>query len=204
MTKHPEMNHSSSFLGCIKPIGLRVFKNKAMKELSFHPVLELQALNTIEVLNVVGDNNQSLADCLSSNDDVKIINHVPLLLKQMLNFGIIFTIRGKWVYVNILNQSGYLVHFLNKVFLFLFSGKLRTIIQLMKRYYRHTASVYANTLQLLHNSRTVIENVYQEFVSRRYCLLVITVPVVHFAQPEMMTFMNHPFHFLCGGLPFIL
>ena len=140
-----------------------------MKELSFHPVLELQALNTIEVLNVVGDNNQSLADCLSSNDDVKIINHVPLLLRQMLNFGIIFTIRGKWVYVNILNQSGYLVHFLNKVFLFLLSGKLRTIIQLM-----------------------------------RYCLLVITVPVVYFAQPEMMTFTNHPFHLLCGGLPFIL
>ena len=26
MTKHPEMTHSSSFLGCIKPIGLRFFK----------------------------------------------------------------------------------------------------------------------------------------------------------------------------------
>ena len=27
MTKHPEMTHSSSFLGCIKQIGLRVFKD---------------------------------------------------------------------------------------------------------------------------------------------------------------------------------
>ena len=26
MTKHPKMTHSSSFLGCIKPIGLRFFK----------------------------------------------------------------------------------------------------------------------------------------------------------------------------------
>lgn len=26
MTKHPEMTHSSSFFGCIKPIGLRFFK----------------------------------------------------------------------------------------------------------------------------------------------------------------------------------
>ena len=26
MTKHPKMTHSSSFLGCIKPIGLRGFK----------------------------------------------------------------------------------------------------------------------------------------------------------------------------------
>ena len=42
MTKHPEMTHSSSFLGCIKPIGLRFFK------VAF---CDLEACSSVEIWN---------------------------------------------------------------------------------------------------------------------------------------------------------
>ena len=75
MPKPPEMTHSSSFWGCIKPIGLRAFKvafcdleacssaragrGNKMRTLAVHPVNTMYARYFAEMLGVVSDYGQS-------------------------------------------------------------------------------------------------------------------------------------------------
>lgn len=44
-----------------------------MKNLSLHPVYNFQSGNSIEVLDIVSDHSQALADSLSCYDNVEVV-----------------------------------------------------------------------------------------------------------------------------------
>lgn len=105
MPKPPEMTHSSSFWGCIKPIGLRAFKvafcdleacssaragrGNKMRTLAVYPVNTLYTRYLAEMLGVVSDYGQSKMTSSNSYKNIELTNNNTLTCERLTNFSII-------------------------------------------------------------------------------------------------------------------
>lgn len=59
---------------------------------AFHPILNCQIRNAVEVLEIVGNNRQPLSESLTSNQHVKFINKQSRLPQHILQFCILTAI----------------------------------------------------------------------------------------------------------------
>ena len=123
------------------------------KELSIHPILNLQSFNAIEMFEVIRDDNQVLIHSLSSYEHVKLINKNPVFTKFILYPCITVSIIRKGYNRKLFEQLVYHFYFFLEVCFFPCLCIISSIIEFMKRDNRQTTVFWANSQHMTYNRR---------------------------------------------------
>ena len=146
----------------------------AMKnQLPLNPVLNLDVGYVFKMSDIVGDNSQSLAEGMTGNDHIKLVNTLAFPFKSIFDVAVVFGSIARQVKdYNFFNKFSDAYNF-TKIVLFTLSISIESsIIKFMQRNNRHTAFLKPNRQKFTDDERIIVHKFY-EYVSIEQILLIL-------------------------------
>ena len=134
-------------------------------QLPLNPVLNLDIGYVFKMSDIVCDNSQTLAEGMTGNDHIELINTFAFPFKSIFDIAVVFGCIARQVKnYNFVNKFSDAYNF-TKIVLFTLSISIESsIIKFMQRNSRHTALLKPNRQKFTDDGRIIDHNLY-EYVS---------------------------------------
>ena len=166
--------------------------------LPLNPVLDLDVGYVFKMSDIVCDNSQPLAEGMTGNDHIELINTFAFHFKSIFDIAVVFGCIARQVKdYNLFNKFSDAYHF-TKIVLFTLSISIESsIIKFMQRNGRHFSNPIVKSLLMTEGLLSISS--MSMLVSSKYCLFFIVL-VIYLAKAESMAVAEHFLHIVSGHI----